>query len=207
MRIRWIALGCAAVVVCAGVGAAVVHAAGDSKSAPKTVGVTVGPNGNLVFSPSTAKARVGDTVKWTWGSSGHTSTDTTGLKLWDTGTKGVNFTFSFTFAHAGTYSYECSNHAFRGMTGKVRVPLTVTKTSATAITLTWASAAPPANFAEDVQEQLPGAAKFTTLQGKTTALSQGVTLTSGTTAFRARYLNPSTGKKTAWSPVSKVTIP
>jgi hypothetical protein len=119
----------------------------------------------------------------------------------------VNFTFSFTFAHAGTYSYECSNHAFLGMTGKVRVPLTVTKTSATAITLTWASTAPPANFAEDVQQEMPGATAFTALATKTTALSKNLTLTSGTWKFRARYRNTSTGQKTAWSPISTVTVP
>ena len=39
-----------------------------------TFGVTVGPNGDLVFSPSSVTIHPGDTVRWTWGSSFHSST-------------------------------------------------------------------------------------------------------------------------------------
>lgn len=205
MRVRRIVAGCAVAVVCAaGVGVAAVHAAG-SRAAPKTVAVTVGPGGNLVFSPSVAKAKVGDTVKWTWGSSGHTTTDESGLALWDTGVKGMNSTFSFTFAHAGTYNYECTVHGFLGMTGKVRAGLKITVSGSTA-TVTWASAAPAAGFVEDVQEKAPGATAFTTVVNGSTAKSRSFSLMTGTTQFRARYRNTSTGKKTAWSPAGKVAI-
>jgi plastocyanin len=39
-----------------------------------TVDVTVGPNGNLVFSPSSVTIHTGDQVRWTWSSSGHSTT-------------------------------------------------------------------------------------------------------------------------------------
>ena len=39
-----------------------------------TVDVTVGPGGDLVFSPSSVTIHPGDQVRWTWGSSGHSTT-------------------------------------------------------------------------------------------------------------------------------------
>ena len=39
-----------------------------------TVDVTIGPGGSLVFSPSSVTIHPGDQVKWTWSSSGHSTT-------------------------------------------------------------------------------------------------------------------------------------
>ena len=39
-----------------------------------TVDVTVGPGGDLVFSPSSVTIHPGDQVRWTWGSGGHSTT-------------------------------------------------------------------------------------------------------------------------------------
>jgi plastocyanin len=193
-------------VLCAGVSAAVVHAArASSASKPETVAVTVGPSGNKVFSPAIVKPHLGDTVTWTWGSSHHTSTDATGLGLWSSGILSAGATFSYTFTHAGAYAYECTLHASSGMTGLVRVPVKITKTSATDITLTWASAAPPANFVEDVQEKASGAAKFTTIVSGSADQSAPLTLTTGTWHFRARYRS-TIGNSTAWSPAATVAI-
>ena len=53
-----------------------------------TVDVTVGPNGNLVFSPSSVTIHTGDQVRWTWSSSGHSTTSgSPGLPngIWDSG--------------------------------------------------------------------------------------------------------------------------
>ena len=36
--------------------------------------VTVGTDGNLVFTPSSVTIHPGDQVKWTWDSSGHSAT-------------------------------------------------------------------------------------------------------------------------------------
>ena len=44
------------------------------KASAATFNVTIAPNGNLVFSPSTVTIHPGDTVKWTWGSNFHSTT-------------------------------------------------------------------------------------------------------------------------------------
>ena len=53
-----------------------------------TVDVTVGPNGDLVFSPSSVTIHPRDQVRWTWSSSGHSTTSgSPGLPngIWDSG--------------------------------------------------------------------------------------------------------------------------
>src|SRR3984893_17016550 len=91
--------------------------------------VTVGPNGMLQFSPSTLTISVGDTVRWTWGSSGHSVTSGTPCSVDsqfcspnDTncaaGTlSNMGTVYQHTFAQAGTYSYFCFVHCGLGMTG------------------------------------------------------------------------------------------
>jgi hypothetical protein len=139
------------------------------------------------------------------GSSGHTTTDTSGLAQWDSGIKSVNATFTRVSAHAGTYNDVCSVHARFGMKGSVKVPLVVTK-SGLKVTVRWASAAPPAGFAEDVQRRAPGTMAFTAFATNSTAQSKTATLMAGTWGFRARYKNTTTGKFTAFSPVATVTV-
>jgi plastocyanin len=95
--------------------------------------VTVAPGGSRVFSPSTVNISAGDTVRWTWGGSGHNVTSGSSCTadsqfcspadmncssgpLSDTGT-----VYSHTFAQVGTYSYYCSAHCFSGMVGTVNV--------------------------------------------------------------------------------------
>ena len=97
------------------------------------VDVTVGTNGNRVFTPSTVNISVGDTVRWTWASNNHSVSSgssctadsqfcspddmncSSGITS-DTGT-----VYTHTFAQAGTYSYYCSAHCFSGMVGSVNV--------------------------------------------------------------------------------------
>jgi len=97
------------------------------------VDVTVAPGGSFVFDPSTVNISVGDTVRWTWGGSGHSVTSgppcqadsqycspndmncASGI-LSNTGT-----IYTHTFGRSGTYSYFCSAHCFFGMTGTVNV--------------------------------------------------------------------------------------
>jgi len=87
--------------------------------------VTVGPSGNLVFSPSTVNIKVGDTVQWTWGSSFHSSTSGTPGNpdgMWDSTVLLSGQTFSFTFMTAGTFNYYCTPHgSCCGMVGEVVV--------------------------------------------------------------------------------------
>ena len=88
--------------------------------------VEVGPSGRLRFvddesGTSTTTITAGDTVKWVWRSSGHSSTRTDGPKTWDSEIRDVPFTFSQTFPDPGTYRYRCTPHGFLGMVGTVRV--------------------------------------------------------------------------------------
>ena len=97
------------------------------------VDVAVGPAGAFVFDPDTVTIPVGTTVRWTWGSSGHSVTsgppcqadsqycspdnmNCAGFILNNAG-----FVYTHTFSEPGTYSYYCSAHCFLGMTGTVNV--------------------------------------------------------------------------------------
>src|SRR6476661_10556988 len=76
---------------------------GPSPVSATTVTVMVG-NGGLFFSPSSVTIHPGDTVEWTWSSTGHSSTSgspgaPTGL--WDSTILNQGATFSHTFNSAG----------------------------------------------------------------------------------------------------------
>ncbi|HEU0209252.1 MAG TPA: plastocyanin/azurin family copper-binding protein [Candidatus Udaeobacter sp.] len=104
--------------------------------------VTVGPGGAFTFSPNTVDILVGDTVRWTWGSDGHSVTggedcaansefcspddmNCSGFNVSPTGT-----VYQHTFNTAGSYSYYCVAHCFRGMVGTVNVTAPLQLTSA-----------------------------------------------------------------------------
>jgi plastocyanin len=95
--------------------------------------VSVGPSGQLVFSPATVNIAVGDTVRWTWAGSGHSvtsgencsadseycspnDTNCSAGMLSNTGT-----VYQHTFDTAGSYTYYCVAHCSRGMIGTVNV--------------------------------------------------------------------------------------
>jgi plastocyanin len=89
--------------------------------------VTVGANGNLVFAPNDLTINVGDTVRWTWAFSFHSTTSTTVQNgcnpsgIWDSGIKNQGDTFEFTFDDVGNFPYKCTPHCSMGMTGIIRV--------------------------------------------------------------------------------------
>lgn len=110
----------------------------------QTIDVTVAPGGARLFSPDTANIFAGDTVRWTWGGSGHNvtsgtpcSADTQFCSPNDTSCgsnplSDIGTVYSHTFGLAGTYSYFCSAHCLSGMSGTVNVavaPLSVTSIS------------------------------------------------------------------------------
>jgi plastocyanin len=94
--------------------------------------VAVGQNG-FTFTPSTANISVGDTVRWTWFSNGHSVTsgdpctadgqfcspDNTNCDQAVLSNNGT--VYEFTFAQAGTFNYFCAAHCILGMTGVVNV--------------------------------------------------------------------------------------
>jgi plastocyanin len=89
-----------------------------------TVTVTVG-NGGFFFTPSSVTIHPGDTVRWTWSSSGHSSTSgTPGMPngLWDSGILNQGAMFTHTFNTAGSFPYYCTPHgACCHMVGMVTV--------------------------------------------------------------------------------------
>jgi len=89
-----------------------------------TFDVTIGPNGNLVFDPDPVTIHPGDQVKWTWDSSGHSTTSGfPGMPngIWDSGIHNGGATFTRTFNSTGTFPYYCTPHSCCGMTGTVMV--------------------------------------------------------------------------------------
>jgi plastocyanin len=90
-----------------------------------TVDVTVGPGGDLLFSPSSVTIHPGDQVRWTWGSSGHSTTSGSPGHpngIWDSGILNQGATFTQTFNSAGTFPYYCTPHGgCCGMVGTVVV--------------------------------------------------------------------------------------
>ena len=78
-----------------------------------TVDVIIGPNFDLVFSPSSVTIHPGDQVRWTWGSSGHSTTSGSPGQpngIWDSGIHNQGATFTRTFNSAGTFPYYCIPH-------------------------------------------------------------------------------------------------
>ncbi len=89
--------------------------------------------GGFSFAPSTVTIKVGDTVRWTWGSMGHNvvsgsggvaddkfcSPSDTSCATAPTSTTGAVYSHKFTAA--GSYPYFCKPHASFGMTGTVTV--------------------------------------------------------------------------------------
>src|SRR5262245_56786481 len=90
-----------------------------------TFDVSVGPNFELVFSPSSVTIHPGDQVRWTFASSGHSTTSGSPGQpngIWDSGIRNQGATFTQTFNNAGTFPYYCTPHGgCCGMTGTVVV--------------------------------------------------------------------------------------
>jgi len=95
--------------------------------------VMVGDGDALVYSPADLTIQVGDTVRWVWGSSGHSvvsgtngnadnqfcSPSNTGCDNPPLSINGA--TYERTFTQAGTFPYYCSVHFSLGMTGTITV--------------------------------------------------------------------------------------
>jgi plastocyanin len=78
-----------------------------------TFNVTVGafhplPWSDNWFVPLSVTIHPGDQVKWTWASSGHSTTSSNGI--WDSGIRSQGATFTHTFNSVGTFPYYCRVH-------------------------------------------------------------------------------------------------
>lgn len=86
-----------------------------------TVTVDVGGS-DTTFRPSTVTIDVGDTVMWINRGGGHNVVADDGS--FNSGPATAGWTFSHTFATAGTFNYHCQPHQFLGMVGTVIVRAT-----------------------------------------------------------------------------------
>jgi plastocyanin len=113
-----------------------------------TFDVTVAPNGNLMFSPSSVTIHPGDTVRWTWGATFHSSTS--GIPgapngIWDSGILSQGATFSHTFNAIGTFPYYCTPHGgCCGMVGSVVVASATPSPTSTPVPTPSPTPTPPA---------------------------------------------------------------
>jgi plastocyanin len=113
-----------------------------------TVTVTVA-NNCLCFNPSSVTIHPGDTVRWTWSSSGHSSTSgSPGMPsgLWDSGILNQGAVFTQTFNNVGSFPYYCTPHgACCNMVGMVTVVSNPTPTPTPAHAPFFAGEVPLAN--------------------------------------------------------------
>ncbi len=173
-------------------------------AAPPTASVTVGPGGSPVYDPATVKVRMGGTVTWTWDSSGHSVTDTSGLDLFDSGVLDDGATFSYSPLAAATYKY--SSTPDPGMEGRVRVPMKVHPTTGdryTEFTITWAVTSQP-----DIWYYVKGrvGTRHWDVFNDGADLSRKRTLDPGTWQVKAQMFNINTGRVSAWSPILTVIV-
>jgi plastocyanin len=165
---------------------------------------------DYTFDPNESKISQAGTVDWHFhGPSNHTATDNSGMKLWDSGSRGEGQTFAFVFTAAGIYRYRCDIHHF--MQGKVKVPVKVKPTSggtSTTFTVTWASAAPAADYVFDVQIRRPGSASFVDFLTGVTSRSATFVPDTGTGiySFRSRLRNTAKAKSSNYSAPKKITV-
>jgi len=94
--------------------------------------VAVGLDG-FTFTPSTVNISLGDTVRWTWDSNGHSVTSgdpctadgqfcsPNNMNCDQPVLSNVGTVYQFTFTQAGTFNYFCAAHCILGMTGVVNV--------------------------------------------------------------------------------------
>jgi uncharacterized repeat protein (TIGR01451 family) len=176
--------------------------------APATSYVAVTNLGFLTPAPAIA---VGNTVQWSFvGPGSHTATDkTTGLGLFpDTGLVAPVAFRQVVFSAAGAYTF---TDTATGDTIKLNVPLAAAPTTGSTTTvfnLTWATAAPPANYAEDVQVEYPKSSSWVSLFKATTATSGTFVPNKGTGSyhFRARFHSTTNSGASAYTANTTITV-
>jgi uncharacterized repeat protein (TIGR01451 family) len=161
----------------------------------KVVNVTAAPTTSYVgvtnqgFSTASPALTLASTLQWSFiGPGSHSATDkTSGLGIFtDTGLVAPVAFRQTTFPAAGAYTFTDTATA---KTIKLTVPMTArpaTGSTTTAFTLTWAAAALPAGYSEDVQVLRPGTTTWASLFKATTATSGTFVPTTGTGTYKFR---------------------
>jgi uncharacterized repeat protein (TIGR01451 family) len=177
-------------------------------AAPSTsyVGVT-----NVGFGSPSPSLAMGNVLQWSFvGPGSHSATDnTTGLGLFpDTGLVAPVAFRQATFPAAGAYTFTDTATA---NTIKLNVPMKASPSTgsvSTSFTLTWATAAPPAGYAEDVQVTYPGTSTWVTLFKATTATSGTFVPNNGTGSykFRARFRSTTNSGASSYTTNATITV-
>jgi virginiamycin B lyase len=175
----------------------------------------VGVSYGLVQSFSYAPTKVvlsaqGDTIQWTFlGAVNHTVTDSSGMGLFDSGSRSFVSYYTFMFTAAGKYPYLCSIHP-TVMSGASSVPIEVPASGSVGVpfTVTWSSAPPPtADYVFDVQIKGPGFSSWTDWQSGVSSTSADYTPSvSGRFGFRARLRNMTIGASSLYSIPGSVLV-
>jgi uncharacterized repeat protein (TIGR01451 family) len=162
---------------------------------PTAVNVTAAPTTSYVgvtnqgFSTASPALTLASTLQWSFiGPGSHSATDkTSGLGIFtDTGLVAPVAFRQTTFPAAGAYTFTDTATA---KTIKLTVPMTArpaTGSTTTAFTLTWAAAALPAGYSEDVQVLRPGTTTWASLFKATTATSGTFVPNTGTGTYKFR---------------------
>jgi plastocyanin len=159
------------------------------------------------FDLGEATIRFAETMVWKVpgaNTTGHTVTDSTGLNLYDSGTRLPTGSYTHTFYAAGTYTVSDQT---TGATSTVSVKPTVTNTPQP-LHVRWASRNASAPLAYDVQVKRPGSSVFVDWR---VAVSTGEAQFTpdaghGVYAFQARLRHTNTGAATGWSPSASQTF-
>jgi plastocyanin len=166
--------------------------------AAATYTVKIGDN---FYNPSVRAVARGDTVTWrNNGAQGHTVTLKNGFTFFPSKYLGPGDpAFAKTFPGAGTFAYLCVIHS--GQTGKVKVPIGLSKASGK-IVVTVASSS-SSGFRHRI-ERKPGSGSWTFV-ANTTATSYAFTPPShGTWTVRARMESTGNGTTSGWAKKSIV---
>jgi len=161
----------------------------------KVVNVTAAPNTSYVgvtntgFSAASPALALGNPLQWSFvGPGSHSATDkTTGLGIFpDTGLVAPVAFRQTAFPASGAYTF---TDTATSKTIKLTVPMTAkpaTGSTTTAFTLTWAAAALPSGYSEDVQVMRPGTTTWASLFKATTATSGSFVPNKGTGTYKLR---------------------
>jgi streptogramin lyase len=159
------------------------------------------------FSPKRRIVQIGQTVNWMFvGPRPHSVVDSSGLGLFNSGSKSIVSYFSHTFTAAGTYSYE-DGEPGGTLTAEINIPPTAPSSATVNVPfpVTWATEPEPLTHVFDVQVQVPGAPDYV-LWTTTPDLSANYTApTPGKYRFRARLIKDS-GESTGYSPPVLVVV-
>jgi hypothetical protein len=134
------------------------------------------------------------------------ATDSTGLKLYDSGQHHSPYHYSFTWKWAGNYPFHSTTTGTKGVVKVHMVRSPATGALGTTFVLKWASAL-RTNCVFDVEVKKRGAANWSYLRFGTTLLSVGYRpVARGFYAIRTRLRNTTLNKSSGFSPAALIDV-